>query len=254
MTSQASSQNPPTSVNPASTTLSTSQTSSQNPSTSVDSASATLSTSQTPSQSFSTPGTSSLKRSMTVSDELEKKFQETCKKRRRGQHACRSRTPHEDHALSYATRPSRTRSVPNMNEPPPYQRSRPHPQNVNTSRPSNAPSAWGSQRSNERIREMNKRHSNDHEQSTERLREMTTRYSDERSLPSVSDQYSSDHQRPSVSSQYRGEQQRLSTKRHSAGYWDQRPDLVPVRVPSKKGNVLRKKSLRRAEVVSWVGS
>ncbi len=160
----------------------------------------------------------------------------------------------EHNASSYATRPSRTRSVPDMTQPPPYQKSRPHPQNMNTSRPQNAPSVWGSQRSNERIREMNKRYSNDHEESTERLREMTTRYSNERSRPAVSDRYSIDQQRPSVSDRYSGDQQRPSSKTHSVGYWEQRPDLVPVRTPSKKGNVLRKKSLKRAEVVSWVGS
>ena len=35
-------------------------------------------------------------------------------------------------------------------------------------------------------------------------------------------------------------------------YWHSRSDLRPVRSPSRKGNVLRKKSLRRAEVVSFV--
>ena len=162
----------------------------------------------------------------------------------------------EQHASSYATRPSRTRSVPNMTQPPPYtsQRSRPHPQNMNTSRLTNGPSVWGSQRSNERIREMNKRYSNDHEESTERLRELTTLYSNEQSRTSASDRYSNEQQRPSVSNRYSDDQQRASSQTNSVGYWEQRPDLVPVRAPSKKGNVLRKKSLKRAEVVSWVGS
>jgi hypothetical protein len=35
-------------------------------------------------------------------------------------------------------------------------------------------------------------------------------------------------------------------------YWNTRPDLMPIRKPSKKRNTLRKKSLRRAEVASWV--
>lgn len=35
-------------------------------------------------------------------------------------------------------------------------------------------------------------------------------------------------------------------------YWTTRPDLQPVRQPSKKGNVLRKKSCRRASVVAIV--
>ena len=39
----------------------------------------------------------------------------------------------------------------------------------------------------------------------------------------------------------------------SVAYWEQRPDAVPVRTPSKKGNVLRKKSLVRAAAVSSVG-
>jgi hypothetical protein len=40
----------------------------------------------------------------------------------------------------------------------------------------------------------------------------------------------------------------------SMAYWESRPDLQPVRKLSKKGNVLRKKSIRRAEIVSWVGN
>ena len=40
----------------------------------------------------------------------------------------------------------------------------------------------------------------------------------------------------------------------SMPYWASRPDLQPVRKLSKKGNVLRKKSVRRAEIVSWVGN
>jgi len=40
----------------------------------------------------------------------------------------------------------------------------------------------------------------------------------------------------------------------SMAYWESRPDLQPVRKLSKKGNVLRKKSVRRAEIVSWVGN
>ena len=35
-------------------------------------------------------------------------------------------------------------------------------------------------------------------------------------------------------------------------YWDSRPDLTPVRRPSKKGKVLRKKSLKRADMVARV--
>jgi hypothetical protein len=37
-------------------------------------------------------------------------------------------------------------------------------------------------------------------------------------------------------------------------YWESRPDLQPVRKLGKKGNVLRKKSIRRAEVASWVSN
>lgn len=37
-------------------------------------------------------------------------------------------------------------------------------------------------------------------------------------------------------------------------YWESRPDLQPVRKLRKKGNVLRKKSIRRAEVASWVSN
>jgi hypothetical protein len=37
-------------------------------------------------------------------------------------------------------------------------------------------------------------------------------------------------------------------------YWESRPDLQPVHKLRKKGNVLRKKSTRRAEIVSWVGN
>lgn len=40
----------------------------------------------------------------------------------------------------------------------------------------------------------------------------------------------------------------------SMAYWESRSDLQPVRKLSKKGNVLRKKSIRRAEIVSWVGN
>ena len=40
----------------------------------------------------------------------------------------------------------------------------------------------------------------------------------------------------------------------SMAYWESRPDLQSVRKLSKKGNVLRKKSIRRAEIVSWVGN
>ena len=35
-------------------------------------------------------------------------------------------------------------------------------------------------------------------------------------------------------------------------YWDTRPDLTPVRRPSKKGKVLRKKSLKRADRVAMI--
>ena len=41
---------------------------------------------------------------------------------------------------------------------------------------------------------------------------------------------------------------------HSVAYWKSRPDLQPVRKSGKKGNVLKKKSIRRAEIVSWVGN
>jgi hypothetical protein len=39
---------------------------------------------------------------------------------------------------------------------------------------------------------------------------------------------------------------------HTQAYWDSRHDLQPVRRKSQKGNVLRKKSLQRAERTSWV--
>jgi hypothetical protein len=45
-----------------------------------------------------------------------------------------------------------------------------------------------------------------------------------------------------------------SSYTYSVAYWESRPDLQPVRKLSKKGNVLRKKSIRRAEIVSWVGN
>jgi hypothetical protein len=51
-----------------------------------------------------------------------------------------------------------------------------------------------------------------------------------------------------------GSTQDGSSHGQSMAYWGSRPDLQPVRKPSKKGNVLRKKSIRRAEIVSWVGN
>ena len=45
-----------------------------------------------------------------------------------------------------------------------------------------------------------------------------------------------------------------SSNTHSVAYWDSRPDLQPVRKLGKKGNVLKKKSIRRGEIVSWVGN
>jgi hypothetical protein len=42
------------------------------------------------------------------------------------------------------------------------------------------------------------------------------------------------------------------TTNHSQAYWESRQDLQPVRRKSQKGNVLRKKSLLRAERTSWV--
>ena len=50
---------------------------------------------------------------------------------------------------------------------------------------------------------------------------------------------------------------RKARRRQSTGYGEAQPDPQPVvvtRKPSKKGNVLRKKSLKRAEIVSWVGN
>jgi hypothetical protein len=51
-----------------------------------------------------------------------------------------------------------------------------------------------------------------------------------------------------------GSTEDASSSTHSMPYWESRPDLQPVRKLSKKGNVLRKKSIRRAEIVSWVGN
>jgi hypothetical protein len=45
-----------------------------------------------------------------------------------------------------------------------------------------------------------------------------------------------------------------SSNTHSVAYWNSRPDLQPVRKLGKKGNVLKKKSIRRAEITSWVGN
>jgi hypothetical protein len=45
-----------------------------------------------------------------------------------------------------------------------------------------------------------------------------------------------------------------SSNAHSVVYWNSRPDLQPVRKLGKKGNVLKKKSIRRAEITSWVGN
>lgn len=42
------------------------------------------------------------------------------------------------------------------------------------------------------------------------------------------------------------------TTDQSQAYWESRADLQPVRRKSQKGNVLRKKSLQRAERTSWV--
>lgn len=44
----------------------------------------------------------------------------------------------------------------------------------------------------------------------------------------------------------------LNPTDHSQAYWESRQDLQPVRRKSQKGNVLRKKSLQRAERTSWV--
>jgi hypothetical protein len=45
-----------------------------------------------------------------------------------------------------------------------------------------------------------------------------------------------------------------SSNPHSVAYWRSRPDLQPVLKPGKRGNVLKKKSVRRAEIVSLVGN
>jgi hypothetical protein len=45
-----------------------------------------------------------------------------------------------------------------------------------------------------------------------------------------------------------------SSNTHSVAYWNSRPDLQPVRKLGKKGNVLKKKSIRRGEITSWVGN
>ena len=45
-----------------------------------------------------------------------------------------------------------------------------------------------------------------------------------------------------------------SSNAHPVGYWRSRPDLQPVLKLSKKGNVLKKKSIRGAEIVSLVGN
>jgi hypothetical protein len=45
-----------------------------------------------------------------------------------------------------------------------------------------------------------------------------------------------------------------SSNAHSVAYWRSRPDLQPVLKLSKKGNVLKKKSIQRAEIVSSVGN
>jgi len=45
-----------------------------------------------------------------------------------------------------------------------------------------------------------------------------------------------------------------SSNAHSVAYWKSRPDLQPVLKLGKKGNVLKKKSIRRAEVASLVGN
>jgi hypothetical protein len=46
----------------------------------------------------------------------------------------------------------------------------------------------------------------------------------------------------------------VSSNAHSVAYWRSRPDLQSALKPSKKGNVLKKKSIRRAEIVSLVGN
>ena len=45
-----------------------------------------------------------------------------------------------------------------------------------------------------------------------------------------------------------------SSNAHPVAYWRSRPDLQPVPKLSKKGNVLKKKSIRRGEIVSLVGN
>ena len=45
-----------------------------------------------------------------------------------------------------------------------------------------------------------------------------------------------------------------SSNAHAVAYWNSRPDLQPVRTLGKKGNVLKKKPIRRAEIASWVGN
>ena len=45
-----------------------------------------------------------------------------------------------------------------------------------------------------------------------------------------------------------------SSDTHSVAYWRSRPDLQPVLKLNKKGNVLKKKSIQRAEIVSLVGN
>jgi hypothetical protein len=44
-----------------------------------------------------------------------------------------------------------------------------------------------------------------------------------------------------------------SSNTHSLAYWKSRSDLQPVRKPGKTGNVLKKKSVRRTEIASWIG-
>ena len=57
-----------------------------------------------------------------------------------------------------------------------------------------------------------------------------------------------------VDSRQSGSAKDPSSNSRSMAYTESRPDLHPARKLSKKGNVLRKKSIRRAEIVSWVGN
>jgi hypothetical protein len=77
----------------------------------------------------------------------------------------------------------------------------------------------------------------------------------EESVPSPHTVASMSPKQPSSEISETDQQQIDSTQDTSSmAYWGSRPDLQPVRKLSKKGNVLRKKSIRRAEIVSWVGN